>query len=52
MLMSQTPVLDLPFVTPKSGVRGIVKEIVPTSTGYQRVRLDVNGETRWTTVKA
>jgi hypothetical protein len=47
-----TPVIDLPFITPKSGVRGIVKEIVETSTGYKRVRLDVNGETRWTTVKA
>lgn len=46
-----TPVIDLPFITPKSGVRGIVKEIVPTASGAKRVRLDVNGETRWTTVK-
>lgn len=46
-----TPVIDSLFVTPKSGVSGIVKEIIENSNGYKRVRLDVNGETRWTTVK-
>lgn len=39
------------FVTAKSGVRGIVQEIVKNPNGSQRVRLDVNGKTRWTTVK-
>lgn len=39
------------FSTQKSGVTGIVKEIVQNKNGTQRVRLDVNGQDRWTTVK-
>lgn len=39
------------FTTAKSGVSGIVKEIVKNKNGSARVRLDVNGEPRWTTVK-
>lgn len=39
------------YTTPKSQVTGIVKEIVPTNTGSLRLRLDVNGATRWTTLK-
>lgn len=39
------------FTTAKSGVTGIVKEIVQNNNGTQRVRLDVNGQDRWTTVK-
>lgn len=39
------------YTTAKSGVTGIVKEIVANATGSKRVRLDVSGETRWTTVK-
>jgi hypothetical protein len=39
------------FTTAKSGVTGIVKEIVQNKNGTQRVRLDVAGQDRWTTVK-
>jgi hypothetical protein len=39
------------FTTAKSGVTGIVQEIVKNSNGTSRVRLDVNGQDRWTTVK-
>ena len=37
--------------TAKSGVEGTVQEIIKNSTGSFRVRLDVNGQPRWTTVK-
>jgi len=39
------------FTTAKSGVTGTVKEIVKNDNGTSRVRLDVNGQDRWTTVK-
>lgn len=39
------------FTTAKSGVSGIIQEVIKNKTGSARVRLDVNGETRWTTVK-
>jgi hypothetical protein len=39
------------FTTAKSKVSGIVEEIVKNPSGSTRVRLDVNGQTRWTTVK-
>ena len=39
------------FTTAKSGVTGTVKEIVKNDNGSFRVRLDVNGQDRWTTVK-
>lgn len=39
------------LTTAKSGVVGTVQEIIKNSTGTMRVRLDVNGEPRWTTVK-
>jgi hypothetical protein len=39
------------FATQKSGVVGIVQEVVENPSGSKRVRLDVNGQTRWTTVK-
>jgi preprotein translocase subunit YajC len=39
------------FTTQKSGVSGTVQEIVENKNGTFRVRLDVNGEPRWTTVK-
>ena len=39
------------FTTAKSGVTGVVQEVVENKSGSFRVRLDVNGETRWTTVK-
>ena len=37
--------------TAKSGVVGTVQEIVKNASGSLRVRLDVNGADRWTTVK-
>lgn len=39
------------FTTAKSGVVGTIQEIVKNASGSSRVRLDVNGQTRWTTVK-
>lgn len=39
------------FTTAKSGVTGTVKEIVKNDNGTSRVRLDVNGQDRWTTIK-
>jgi hypothetical protein len=39
------------FTTQKSGVSGTVQEVIKNSTGSLRVRLDVNGQPRWTTVK-
>lgn len=37
--------------TAKSGVEGVVKEIVKNANGSLRVRLEVAGQPRWTTVK-
>jgi hypothetical protein len=39
------------FTTAKSGVTGTVQEIVKNDNGTTRLRLDVAGTTRWTTVK-
>ena len=39
------------FATQKSGVVGIFQEVVANNNGSFRVRLDVNGQPRWTTVK-
>jgi hypothetical protein len=39
------------FATQKSGVVGIVQEVIENKNGTKRVRLDVNGSDRWTTVK-
>ncbi len=39
------------FTTAKSGVVGTIQEIVNNKSGSMRVRLDVNGQPRWTTVK-
>jgi hypothetical protein len=39
------------FTTQKSGVTGVVQEIVENKNGTFRIRLDVNGQDRWTTVK-
>ena len=38
------------FTTQKSGVSGTVQEIVKNTNGSIRVRLDVAGTPRWTTV--
>ena len=40
------------FTTQKSGVSGTVQEIVKNANGSFRVRLDVAGQPRWTTVTA
>ena len=37
------------YTTAKSGVVGVIKEIVANPTGTQRLLLDVNGTDRWTT---
>jgi len=37
------------FTTQKSGVTGIVQEVVANPTGSFRIRLDVDGVERWTT---
>jgi hypothetical protein len=39
------------LTTQKSGVSGIVQEVVKNANGTFRVRLDVAGQPRWTTVK-
>ena len=40
------------FTTAKSGVTGVVREIVKNANGSSRVRLELpNGDNRWTTVK-
>mgnify|MGYP000125386486 CR=1 FL=1 len=39
------------FTTAKSGVSGVIQEIVKNKNGTSRVRLSVNGSDRWTTVK-
>ena len=38
------------FTTQKSGVSGTVQEVVKNANGSFRVRLDVAGQPRWTTV--
>ena len=40
------------YTTQKSKVTGTILEIVPTEKNTVRVKLDVNGNTRWTTWKA
>ena len=39
------------FTTAKSGVTGVVQEIIKNKNGSTRIRLDVAGQPRWTTVK-
>ena len=40
------------YTTQKSKVTGTIVEIAPTDKNTVRVKLDVNGNTRWTTWKA
>jgi hypothetical protein len=40
------------FTTQKSQVTGTITEIVPNASGSVRVKLEVNGQPRWTTFKA
>jgi hypothetical protein len=39
------------YTSQKSKVTGVIKEIIPTDKNTVRVKLDVNGATRWTTWK-
>jgi hypothetical protein len=39
------------FTTAKSKVSGVIEEIVKNPSGSARVKLNVNGQPRWTTVK-
>lgn len=45
------PSVGSQFTTQRAGIVGTVQEVVMNKSGTARVRLDVNGETRWTTVK-
>jgi hypothetical protein len=45
------PQVGSPFTTAVSKVSGIVQEVILNKTGSFRVRLDVNGTDRWTTIK-
>ena len=45
------PTVGSQFTTATSKVSGIVQEVVANKTGSFRVRLDVNGTDRWTTIK-
>ena len=47
----QTLTVGSQFTTATSKVTGTIQEVVENKTGTFRVRLDVNGEPRWTTVK-
>lgn len=38
------------FTTAKSKVSGVIQEVIQNKNGTYRVRLDVNGQPRWTTV--
>ena len=49
--MAKTPKIGETITTAKSGVSGVVQEVVKNSSGSVRVRLDVHGDTRWTTIK-
>ena len=37
------------FTTQKSKVSGVIQEITPQANGNVRVKLDINGTTRYTT---
>ena len=37
------------YTTQKSKETGTIQEIVPQANGNVRVKLDLNGKTRWTT---
>ena len=37
------------YTTQKSKVSGVITEIITQANGNVRVKLDVNGSTRWTT---
>jgi hypothetical protein len=37
------------YTSQKSKVTGVIQEIKPQDNGTVRVRLDIDGQTRWTT---
>jgi hypothetical protein len=45
------PQVGSPFTTAVSKVSGIVQEVIANANGTFRVRLDVAGQPRWTTIK-
>ena len=45
-----TPKIGETLKTAKSGIVGTVQQIEKNANGSLRVRLDVNGKARWTTV--
>ena len=45
------PTVGSQFATQKSGVVGTVQEVVANANGSYRIKLDVNGQPRWTTAK-
>jgi hypothetical protein len=49
--MTTTPKIGETFTTAKSGVSGKVEEVVKNANGSLRVRLNVEGTERWTTIK-
>ena len=40
------------YTSQKSKVTGVIEEIKPNSSGSVRIKLDVDGEPRWTTFKS
>lgn len=48
--MTNTLTVGSQFTTAKSGVSGVIQEVIENKNGSFRVRLDVNGQPRWTTV--
>ena len=51
MAKSTAPTVGSQFTTAKSKVTGVVQEIVKNANGTMRIRLDVDGQDRWTTAK-
>jgi hypothetical protein len=47
----QAPTVGSQFTTQKSAVTGTVTEVKENKNGTLRIKLDVNGQERWTTVK-
>ena len=45
------PTIGSLFTTQVSQVSGIVQEVVANANGSFRIRLDVAGQPRWTTIK-
>jgi hypothetical protein len=48
--MENTLTVGSQFTTAKSKVSGVIQEVVENKNGTFRVRLDVAGQPRWTTV--